>query len=435
MLLGKGSYGTVYINRDKTISKHTNLLHGSKLIDSNIREIFIHNVFITIYSDIVNKTISNFTKLKSFISKEDTNWIQINKNTIIINMSNKGNVLNINKQYDINHIYHFVNSIGNLINCFQHIGISHGDIKPSNICFNSDTKVWSLIDYGSICFHISGIKYSKLRCTLFYISPDELIQLDYKKDSDLWSFGVVIFEMLTGKYFLLELLQELNTEQSIIDKFKESIVNKNDSLILVLSSIYKKLTQSDVNSLIEHNVNDTKIKHLLLNLLKISNRGFIKDIISYTDHEAFSIIQKEQSLLANIVDYISIETSISYNKRIEIIDLLYSKCRDTYLFSHSLMLFDRYILRKFGIKVQNANDIAIGCYCISLCIINCCQSHIDISLAVIIDILKTLEYKIYNKPPEDYIYSGNVNYNRLIELYKKYPLCHDTVEQIAKMYL
>ena len=76
----------------------------------------------------------------------------------------------------------------------------HRDVKPGNILLNSDGCV-KLSDFGisktidntaNICDTFVG--------TALYMSPERVFGKDYSFTSDIWSLGMVIFEMATGGF-------------------------------------------------------------------------------------------------------------------------------------------------------------------------------------------------------------------------------------------
>lgn len=75
--------------------------------------------------------------------------------------------------------------------------VIHRDIKPANIMLLPNKSV-KLMDFG-----ISKITQfsdkSIARGTPFYISPEQILGIQTSKQSDLYSLGVVFYEMLAGK--------------------------------------------------------------------------------------------------------------------------------------------------------------------------------------------------------------------------------------------
>jgi serine/threonine protein kinase len=78
-------------------------------------------------------------------------------------------------------------------------GIYHRDIKPSNIMFRKDnTPV--LLDFGIA--HVLDEHLTKTMATVgttYYMSPEQCRGYDIDGRSDVYSLGVVLFEMLTGE--------------------------------------------------------------------------------------------------------------------------------------------------------------------------------------------------------------------------------------------
>jgi DNA-binding NarL/FixJ family response regulator/predicted Ser/Thr protein kinase len=82
----------------------------------------------------------------------------------------------------------------------HHMGILHRDIKPANILLSEDGTP-RLTDFGLARFENSPsiTTTGSLIGTPYYLSPEACYQQDIDERTDIWAFGVVLFEMLTGR--------------------------------------------------------------------------------------------------------------------------------------------------------------------------------------------------------------------------------------------
>lgn len=88
-------------------------------------------------------------------------------------------------------------------------GVVHRDLKPENIFLvsNDDDEIAKVLDFGvakldgsKLGMGSTATRTGSLLGTPFYMSPEQVLgnkEVDYR--SDLWSMGVIAFEMMTGK--------------------------------------------------------------------------------------------------------------------------------------------------------------------------------------------------------------------------------------------
>lgn len=85
-------------------------------------------------------------------------------------------------------------------------GVVHRDIKPSNILLSADGKTVKLLDFGVARVasaeaerRLAHTQVGQMVGTPRYMSPEQALGMPVDHRSDLFSLGVVLYEMITGK--------------------------------------------------------------------------------------------------------------------------------------------------------------------------------------------------------------------------------------------
>ena len=200
--------------------------------------------------------------------------------------------------------------------------IIHRDIKPENILFSDKKNLYTLklIDFGLAANSDQEIKTVG---TPSYMSP-EMIDGNVTYVSDIWSVGVIVYQMITGD---LPFIGKDDDNKTLYEKIKNGnydteILNEKDCSEEVKDFINKALQKDIKNRLtVDEALNHPWIKKFSINNLDQSliNEDSIKLFIQFSKRPAlhkeifyfFAKISNE----TDIVDYKNVFNSFDANNK------------------------------------------------------------------------------------------------------------------------
>jgi len=193
-LLGNGAFGKVRLFRNKSAK---DLRFAIKTIKKENMPKDLFNFLVDEVRIIAKMDHPNIVKY--YETYEDEHYIHIVMEYLKGEDLFKLIVAKKNYNFTEKDIAEIISCLMKALSYIHNQGIVHRDIKPENILFSktNNYNTLKLIDFG-----LSTNLKSDSRFRVgspFYMSP-EIIQGDFSYKSDVWSVGVILFVMLTGKF-------------------------------------------------------------------------------------------------------------------------------------------------------------------------------------------------------------------------------------------
>ena len=237
-MLGNGAFGKVRLYRDKNYKELLFAIKTMKKkgIDKNSFQLLKTEV--KILSELDHPNI-----VKYFGTFEDEYYIHILMEFLrgydLYKIISLKDYTGIDEKDMSNIIYYLLKAL-----LFIHSkNIVHRDLKPENILFSNkdDYSTLKLIDFG-LATNVLTIQEKKKSVvgTPYYMSP-EIIDGNFDEKTDIWSLGIVMHQMLTGKFPFEpnkneDLFQVIKTK-----KFDPELLYKADCSEEVIDLVQKTL--------------------------------------------------------------------------------------------------------------------------------------------------------------------------------------------------
>ena len=193
--LGQGSFGAVYLANDLKMEMHKVLKVIPEVISNDKKAMVLLRKEASIMAKLNHK---NIVRVYDFHDNGDINYIDME----YVDGQSLADLLLKAPENKLpeEEVKKYALQIAEGLAYAHNQRVIHKDIKPQNIMRTNDGTI-KLMDFGiaeTVHSSMSRLKNTGSSGTLVYMSPEQLRGKDVGKESDIYSLGATLYELLTG---------------------------------------------------------------------------------------------------------------------------------------------------------------------------------------------------------------------------------------------
>lgn len=198
--LGEGGFGEVFKTYDTFLDKWV-AIKISK-VKADFHELRLKNEVELLNKLPAHPNVARYEECYTFKT------ISGEHDIAVLQYYDAGNLLQVIAKHELtlNQKYYLLSSLLEGIRFIHSQGIIHRDLKPQNVLIvNRDNNyIPKITDFG-ISKKLNQLKTTQYSNSLIgagtitYSSPEQLADTTIRKNTDLWSFGIIAFQVLTGE--------------------------------------------------------------------------------------------------------------------------------------------------------------------------------------------------------------------------------------------
>ena len=293
IILGSGSYGQVYLCLNKINKKYYAIKHMNKnCLKKALKTFSGINTEIDLQSRIYHQNIIRLLYVRNTNESFD----------LVMEWAPFGSLFDyIRKSKSLSEelSFSFFIQVANAIYFLHQNDMIHRDIKPENLLLFEKNNI-KLCDFGW-CVRLNGGQRGTFCGTTEYMAPEMVNQEVYSKEIDVWSLGVLLYEMLHGYSPFIPNKLRFNEKEVMENikihnlKFKEEISKECKELICHLldenrtnrykiedifnSNFVKKYEKQMINKIEITNINNGENRNQIIKK-NVMNNNLQNDLMS-----------------------------------------------------------------------------------------------------------------------------------------------------------
>lgn len=229
--IGKGAFSNIYLGKNKYTNKPVAIKEISfeqiDKIKENIKREF---------------TLLKRLKHKNIITLHDVYFDNVGKNIyLVLDYYKRGDLSKFLKQTPLKEKYvkKYMRQITDGLCYLYKNKILHRDLKLQNILVTDSGDI-VITDFGFARYFESDIMIQTICGSPMYMAPEMILKKKYNQKSDLWSVGIIMYELITGNVpykakNMLELIQHIRkTKITLPINFDVSISSHCKELLFQL---------------------------------------------------------------------------------------------------------------------------------------------------------------------------------------------------------
>ena len=234
-LLGKGAFGKVY----RCLSLETNEECGVKILSKPTLHSEVDSIRneVRILSSLDHPNIVRFRTLR-----------QSRKHIYIEMELLRGATLKAKleeRQFSDEEAAIVMRGILQAVAYLHRKGIIHRDLKPANIMFGSEAELSSVkvMDFGLSAKFERGNYYEKLyeNCgTMSFMAPEQAERRRYSRPVDIWSCGIILHVVATGKH---PLLSSRDNKETYATKLQNPVWKISSKLTPLARDLFERMVE------------------------------------------------------------------------------------------------------------------------------------------------------------------------------------------------